>query len=118
MKVRIRLACPQVLLRFYDAFFFFFLGDRRFKCDLCSKSYFENHLLQVHKLVHTKIRHYCNICGKDYVRLMSLTRHMHSHSDVKPFACNICNYSSIEKHSVKKHMMKKHNLYDEQIKNG
>lgn len=92
------------------------LDDRRFKCDICSKSYFENHLLQVHKLVHTKIRHYCEICGKDYIRPMSLKRHMYSHSEIKPFACNICNYSSIEKYLVKKHMLKKHNLiYDEEI---
>lgn len=62
------------------------------------------------------IRHYCKICGKDYIRPMSLKRHMYTHSDVKPFACNICNYSSIEKYLVKKHMKKKHDLeYDEQI---
>lgn len=50
--------------------------------------------------------HVCHICLKQYSSSGNLTRHMKSHSGVKPYKCKLCNKEFGHKNDYKRHLQK------------
>lgn len=85
------------------------LKGKRFKCEDCSKNFFEKSCLRRHKMTHTGEKpHKCNICDKNFGRKSSLQRHLMIHTGERPFICGICNKNYNRKDYFRHHMKKTH----------
>ncbi|XP_055383180.1 zinc finger protein 33A-like isoform X2 [Condylostylus longicornis] len=70
-------------------------NDRRYKCNLCPKSYFSKSHLEVHSNSHSgnisnKV-YICKSCEKKFRTPHELKIHTRFHGSDKPFECGICN---------------------------
>ncbi|VDO92902.1 unnamed protein product [Soboliphyme baturini] len=85
------------------------LGDRKYPCHLCSRSFEKRDRLRIHILhVHEKHRpHMCTICGKTFSQSSSLNKHLRVHSGERPYKCAYCNKaftaSSILRTHIRQH---------------
>lgn len=51
----------------------------------------------------------CDTCGKNYIHLRNLLRHMKHECGKEPsFSCSVCPYRAFQKVHVQKHMRRKH----------
>ncbi|XP_016008459.2 PR domain zinc finger protein 14 [Rousettus aegyptiacus] len=68
------------------------MGDRKFPCSLCKRSFEKRDRLRIHVLhVHEKHRpHKCSTCGKCFSQSSSLNKHMRVHSGDRPYQCVYC----------------------------
>ena len=65
--------------------------------------------LTKHMRTHTGVKPYaCNKCTYRAAQKSHLTNHMRTHTGVKPYACNKCTYRAAVKSSLTKHMRSKH----------
>lgn len=67
-------------------------GLKPFSCDFCHERFTrsenrQRHILQMHQ---EGSRFKCEVCQKMFGKLHSMKRHMKSHDDERPFACDIC----------------------------
>lgn len=101
-------------------------------CEICGKSFSTEKYLQMHSSLHgaaTPARHLvaenyktneyreldgfksswtCKICNKAFAQNSSFKNHMRTHSDERPFVCDICSIGFKERYHLKKHMLFKH----------
>ena len=55
-----------------------------------------------------KMVHLCAVCLYKTDRKSTLTKHMRTHTGVKPYACKKCTYRAARKSTLTKHMRRKH----------
>ncbi|XP_065371513.1 zinc finger and SCAN domain containing protein 4D [Calliphora vicina] len=80
-----------------------------FKCDDCpmvfsTKSSLERHLRTHRKVEKTGVTFQCPECRIVVSCSSALRRHMYVHCDEKPFSCNVCEKSFVQKEILKRHM--------------
>ncbi|CAL1288825.1 unnamed protein product, partial [Larinioides sclopetarius] len=81
-------------------------GVKVYSCLKCTYRTFRKSDVHRHSVVHTGARPYvCPVCHKRFTqRTMTVTDHFFVASQViKPFACELCNYSTTRKASLKRH---------------
>ncbi|XP_026680895.1 gastrula zinc finger protein XlCGF71.1-like, partial [Diaphorina citri] len=67
--------------------------ERGFVCDLCGASFKQRPALWAHKKLHDAKLEYkfkCILCDRKFHRNSKLNSHMRTHSDVRPYKCDIC----------------------------
>ena len=60
------------------------------------------------KKTKAKTVHLCAVCLYETDRKSWLTRHMRTHTGVKPYACNKCTYRAARQDNLTRHMQSKH----------
>ncbi|XP_052243020.1 myoneurin-like [Dreissena polymorpha] len=90
-------------------------GIKKYMCGLCQKACSTNSELKRHVSFHGEKKFKCPFEGcqfacTDQIGLQKHQRLMHTHKDVKPFACPICHYRTGVKGNVDKHIRTVHDL--------
>ncbi|XP_058832898.1 transcription factor grauzone-like isoform X2 [Topomyia yanbarensis] len=61
------------------------------QCDQCQKWLKNKLCLRKHMVQHSMVRHKCNLCEYSAANMQCLRNHMRvQHTDLKPFACDVC----------------------------
>lgn len=86
------------------------MGDRKFPCHLCQRSFEKKDRLRIHILhVHQKYRpHICKICGKRFSQSSSLNKHSRVHTGERPYPCPHCPKSFTASSILRTHL-RQHN---------
>ncbi|XP_076356061.1 uncharacterized protein LOC143249669 [Tachypleus tridentatus] len=81
-------------------------GEKRWKCNLCSKLYTAKHNLVTHMLGHAGIRKFiCEVCNKPFKQQSHLNVHRLTHSDRRPHECPTCQKKFCQVAHLKRHML-------------
>ena len=79
----------------------------------CGKAYSQPGHLTRHMLTHTGVKPYvCETCGTGFSRSDSLATHMRTHSGVKPYACDTCGEAFVQSAHLKQHVIYNHSDRD------
>ncbi|XP_066927752.1 zinc finger protein OZF-like [Clytia hemisphaerica] len=75
------------------------------KCDICGKSYLQLFSLQKHMLTHSESqhRHHCANCGKKFDNRRLFKDHLKSGGCEKPYECTVCGRRFSVESSLSKH---------------
>lgn len=81
-----------------------------FECAECKKRFHLKQRLNIHiKKEHTNPKlHECEECGKRFALRTHLTVHRKSHSDEKPFGCDLCSLKFISPGKLNEHLRTSH----------
>uniref|UniRef100_A0A1I8MIN7 C2H2-type domain-containing protein n=1 Tax=Musca domestica TaxID=7370 RepID=A0A1I8MIN7_MUSDO len=81
------------------------LGERRYACDQCPRTFKKNVRLVEHKRLHDGVKPFaCDECGKTFRIRMQLNTHKLRHSKEKRFICEICQLGCTTKQDLNLHM--------------
>lgn len=70
------------------------VGDKRFKCEICGRSFTQACNMRTHLKVHLQVReHRCSHCGKVFSRAQHLYEHERIHTGERPYVCRFCGCS-------------------------
>nr|XP_023019904.1 gastrula zinc finger protein XlCGF26.1-like [Leptinotarsa decemlineata] len=79
---------------------------KKFRCDLCQKSFSSKRDLTDHLNVHANVKNYhCKVCNKAFRTKQSVNKHMPIHSEKRPFKCTLC-----DKRFKKQSILRKHSF--------
>ncbi|XP_067933983.1 zinc finger protein 64-like [Watersipora subatra] len=96
-------------------------NSKKLQCCFCgkaapiAKAWYGLYIHMVNKHpVQMPAPHSCSVCGKGFVKLFDLQRHMSCHSKERPYACQYCTYTFKNKKNLHDHEVLKHKLGTEQ----
>ncbi|VDP74270.1 unnamed protein product [Echinostoma caproni] len=80
-------------------------GNGDYLCPACPRVFPQKALLLKHRVVHDEPKHFCDTCGRCFVREDKLKRHVMSiHTAEKPHVCHICTKAFSRKDKLKDHL--------------
>lgn len=84
-------------------------GDKKYSCNICSKSFTRIYSLRYHMAKHAEFRRFlCPKCGKSFHTASGLRQHLLSHMEVNPFKCGFCHKTYKSRQSLKEHFRVAH----------
>ena len=107
------------------------VGKEDFPCEICGKSFTSEKYLSMHHALHgvqnptedlingelrveqegyikSGTSWICKICSKTFAQNSSFKNHMRTHSDERPYVCEVCSIGFKERYHLKKHQLFKH----------
>uniref|UniRef100_A0A182WHD4 C2H2-type domain-containing protein n=1 Tax=Anopheles minimus TaxID=112268 RepID=A0A182WHD4_9DIPT len=87
-----------------------------FQCTECGKWFLDLYFLRRHVLVHTKQKPYkCDKCSKSFTQKASLATHMLIHLRLKQFQCTLCPMKFVQKWNLETHVKQRHPTVDDPV---
>ncbi|XP_077296634.1 uncharacterized protein LOC143918568 [Arctopsyche grandis] len=82
-------------------------GERKHLCDECGFSTLHAKILRAHKLAHSGDLFKCSFpdCAHTSTRKENMKQHMKTHSNEKPFVCELCGHKFTQSKSLKRHSL-------------
>jgi len=80
-------------------------------CGICGKKFVCVTTMKRHLVTHTGERPFnCKVCGKQYTQKGNLRVHERTHRNDRPFECNICHQKFYRKEPMQKHQWRQHGI--------
>merc|ERR1712038_1836162 len=78
-------------------------------CGMCGKKFVCVTTMKRHLVTHTGEKPFsCKVCGKQYTQKGNLRVHERTHANHRPFECNICKQKFYRKEPMQKHQWRQH----------
>jgi hypothetical protein len=80
-------------------------------CGMCGKKFVCVTTMKRHLVTHTGEKPFsCKVCGKQYTQKGNLRVHERTHRNDRPFQCNICTQKFYRKEPMQKHQWRQHGI--------
>ncbi|XP_065085541.1 transcription factor Ouib-like [Ochlerotatus camptorhynchus] len=84
---------------------------KRHVCDVCYKTFTQPQTLNRHKKIHSKDSEpgkSCNYCSRMFLRADDLRRHIRTHTNERPYVCELCARAYKQSFELKEHKASAH----------